>query len=101
MGTTYSLPEEVLTTKVAQYSFRISKELYALRATSKSGLALAQRGLSSSCSFCSAATTFGDGGETRQQRPRSPWLLSYSHHKRTHVYTLCAGALHGALALSV
>ena len=51
MGTTYSLPEEVLTTKVAQYSFRISKELYALRATSKSGLALAQRGLSSSCSF--------------------------------------------------
>ena len=52
MGTTYSLPEEVLTTKVAQYSFRISKELYALRATSKSGLALAQRGLLSSCSFC-------------------------------------------------
>ena len=51
MGTTYSLPEEVLTTKVAQYSFRISKELYALRATSKSGLALAQRGLPSSCSF--------------------------------------------------
>ena len=51
MGTTYSPPEEVLTTKVAQYSFRISKELYALRATSKSGLALAQRGLSSSCSF--------------------------------------------------
>ena len=49
MGTTYSLPEEVLTTKVAQYSFRISKELYALRATSKSGLALAQRALSHGC----------------------------------------------------
>ena len=49
MGTTYSLPEEVLTTKVAQYSFRISKELYALRATSKSGLALAQRALSDGC----------------------------------------------------
>ena len=50
MGTTYSLPEEVLTTKVAKYSFAEKKDLFALRATSKSGLALAQRGLSSSCS---------------------------------------------------
>ena len=52
MGTTYSLPEEVLTTKVAKYSFAENKDLFALRATSKSGLALAQRGLLSSCSFC-------------------------------------------------
>ena len=51
MGTTSSLPEEVLTTKVAKYSFQTKEELYAVRTTSKSGLALAQRGLSSSCSF--------------------------------------------------
>ena len=51
MGTTSSLPEEVLTTKVAKYSFEWRKDFLALRATSKSGLALAQRGLSSSCSF--------------------------------------------------
>ena len=60
------------------------------------------RFVSSSCASCSScSTTFGDGGETRQQRPRSSWLLSYSHHNRTHVCTLCAGALHGALAMSV
>ena len=53
MGTTYSLPEEVLTTKVAKYSFENRKDFLALRATSKSGLALAQRGLSSCSSSCS------------------------------------------------
>ena len=49
MGTTSSLPEEVLTTKVAIYSFHRKKEFLALRATSKSGLALAQRALSHGC----------------------------------------------------
>ena len=49
MGTTSSLPEEVLTTKVAKYSFAEKKDLFALRATSKSGLALAQRALSYGC----------------------------------------------------
>ena len=49
MGTTSSLPEEVLTTKVAKYSFERRKEFLALRATSKSGLALAQRALSDGC----------------------------------------------------
>ena len=49
MGTTSSLPEEVLTTKVAKYSFQIKKELYAVRTTSKIGLALAQRALSNEC----------------------------------------------------
>ena len=53
MGTTSSLPEEVLTTKVAKYSFEWRKDFLALRATSKSGLALAQRGLSSCSSSCS------------------------------------------------
>ena len=37
---------------MAKYSFAENKDLFALRATSKSGLALAQRGLLSSCSFC-------------------------------------------------
>ena len=49
MGTTSSLPEEVLTTNVAKYSFAEKKDLFALRATSKSGLALAQRALSNGC----------------------------------------------------
>ena len=49
MGTTSSLPEEVLTTKVAKYSFEWRKDFLALRATSKSGLALAQRALSYGC----------------------------------------------------
>ena len=68
-GTTNSLPEEVLTTKVAQYSFRISKELYALRATSKSGLALAQRGLRRRARSCAGMlTSRRSGSATRRGR---------------------------------
>ena len=64
MGTTSSLPEEVLTSRrgrysyekrdypvrsVASYCFERKREFLALRATSKSGLALAQRALSNGC----------------------------------------------------
>ena len=67
MGTTSSLPEEVLTTKVAKYSFQIKKELYAVRTTSKIGLALAQRGLSScSCSCSCRYVHFRGEADTRQ-----------------------------------
>ena len=75
MGTTSSLPEEVLTTKVAKYSFARKEDLFALRATSKSGLALAQRGLSSSCScsiryvyFPRAWAGYLDGEEPQEMR---------------------------------
>ena len=70
MGTTSSLPDEVLTSKgapsayldrsiisnddftpnVASFCFQRKEDFLALRATSKSGLALAQRGLLASCS---------------------------------------------------
>ena len=64
MGTTSSLPEEVLTSKrgrysyekrdypvtsVASYCFQRKEDFFALRAASKSGLALAQRALSNGC----------------------------------------------------
>ena len=61
MGTTSSLPEEVLTTKVAKYSFERRKEFLALRATSKSGLALAQRALSDGCVRDAWRTDFPPG----------------------------------------
>ena len=76
MGTTSSLPEEVLTSKrgrysyekrdypvtsVASYCFHKKEEFLALRATSTSGFALAQRALSDGCVRDAWRTDFPPG----------------------------------------
>ena len=91
MGTTSSLPDEVLTSKgapsrflndaiisnddftpnVASYCFQRKEDLLALRATSKSGLALARRGLLASCSsLCRHLQLFPatNGEESQEMR---------------------------------
>ena len=91
MGTTSSLPDEVLTSKgapsayldrsiisnddftpnVASFCFQRKEDFLASRATSKSGLALAQRGLLASCSsLCRHLQLFPatNGEESQEMR---------------------------------